>query len=329
MARQGQAIELIRLIASLQGSLGGLSLGDIQERFAVSRRTAERLRDAVQVLYPELEEIVLPGGSKRWRLPGLRAAELIRWTADEVAALETEARFARDGGRALQAKQLEDVATKIRARLARPEAFRLDTDAAALAEAEGLAMRPGPRIRVGEGVVEALRSAILACRPVQLTYIRSRTRETLERVLHPYGFLYGPRPYLVGFEPAVADVRLLALSGIREAAVLDGCFERPDDFDLRRFAERSFGVFQEPTYDVVWRLDAAVAASAREYVFHPTQELEDRPDGSLIVRFRAGGLQEMAFHAFTWQGHLEVLQPKELRELLREMAETVAAVHGS
>lgn len=328
MARHGQAIDLIRLISSLQGSLGGLSLGDIQERFDVSRRTAERLRDAVQVLYPELEEIVQPGGSKRWRLPGPRAAALIRWTADEVAALETEARFARDAGRAVQAGLLEEVAIKIRAHLERPEAFRLDTDATALAEAEGLAMRPGPRIRVAEGIVEVLRSAILACRPVRLAYIRTRTREPLQRVLHPYGFLYGPRPYLVGFEPAVEEARLLALSGIREAVMLDGCFERPDDFDLRRFAEHSFGVFQEPIHEVVWRLDASVAASAREYVFHPTQELEDRPDGSLIVRFRAGGLQEMAFHAFTWQGHLEVLRPKELRELLREMAETVATVHG-
>ena len=44
-------------------------------------------------------------------------------------------------------------------------------------------------------------------------------------------------------------------------------------------------------------------------------------DGSLIVRFRAGGLQEMAFHAFTWNGHLEVLEPPELREMLCGMAE--------
>jgi len=329
VARQDKAIDLIRLVLHFQGSGSGLSLADVQARFGVSRRTAERMRDAVQVLYPELEEIVLEDGSKRWRLPARRAACLIRWTSEEIAVLETEARFADEAGRGLHGRLLREVATKIRASLERREVLRLDPDVEALAEAEGLAMRPGPNVRLQQGVFETLRQAILACRTVRLDYRRSRTREQVRRFLHPYGFLYGNRQYVVGYDPRSREIRLLRLSGIRSVELLDEWFERPPDFDLGRFAERSFGVFQEPPYDVVWRFDAEVASSAQEYVFHPSQRSEMQPDGSLLVRFRAGGLQEMAFHAFTWQGHLEVLAPKELRALLRELAETVAASHGS
>ena len=39
--------DVVRLAVRLQGSRGGMTLDDIQAGFSVSRRTAERLRDAV------------------------------------------------------------------------------------------------------------------------------------------------------------------------------------------------------------------------------------------------------------------------------------------
>ena len=44
---------------------------------------------------------------------------------------------------------------------------------------------------------------------------------------------------------------------------------------------------------------------------HPTPRFApDQPDGSLLVRFRAGGALEMCWHLFTWGDHVEVLVPK-------------------
>jgi hypothetical protein len=40
--------------------------------------------------------------------------------------------------------------------------------------------------------------------------------------------------------------------------------------------------------------------------------MEDQPDGSLIVRFRAGGLLEMAWHLFTWRNEVKVLKLRKL-----------------
>jgi superfamily II DNA or RNA helicase len=39
-----------------------------------------------------------------------------------------------------------------------------------------------------------------------------------------------------------------------------------------------------------------LAAEAREFEFHPEQTMEDLDDGSLIVKFRAGGALEMSWH---------------------------------
>jgi hypothetical protein len=69
---------------------------------------------------------------------------------------------------------------------------------------------------------------------------------------------------------------------------------RRAEFSLMEFARRSFGVFQEEPFDVVWRFKPEAAADAREWVFHPDQTVEDQPDGSLIVRFRTGGALKMS-----------------------------------
>ena len=101
-------------------------------------------------------------------------------------------------------------------------------------------------------------------------------------------------------------------------------FARRKHFSLQKYAERSFGVFQEEPFDVVWRFSPKAAADAWQFLFHPTQTFEDQTDGSLLLRFRAGGALEMCWHLFTWEEQVEVVAPKRLREMLRSLAETTS-----
>jgi predicted DNA-binding transcriptional regulator YafY len=253
---------------------------------------------------------------------------LVGWQAEELATLDAAAELAAGADRSDQAALLRSLAGKIRGLLDPPTARRIEPELEAITEAEGLAVRPGPHPLVAPGVIEALREAIPACICVKLYYRCSRTGQPVDRVVQPYGFLYGNRHYLVAFPLRGEHFRIVQLIGIDRVELLPEHFERRNDFDLRAFAARSFGAFQEEPCDIVWRFAPAAVATARTYAFHPTQELEDCDDGSLVVRFRAGGLQEMAFHAFTWGGLLEVLKPKELRNLVRDIAEEVRTVHA-
>ena len=79
---------------------------------------------------------------------------------------------------------------------------------------------------------------------------------------------------------------------------------------------------------MVWRFSPEAADDAGEYLFHPTQSAERQADGSLIVRFRASGLREMAWHAFEWRGELEILEPPELRKELVAMLERTLRAHA-
>ena len=69
--------------------------------------------------------------------------------------------------------------------------------------------------------------------------------------------------------------------------------ERDPDFDLERYAKRSFGTFQEEPVEVVLRFAPGAARDASSFLFHPDQTTEPNDDESLTVRFEAGGIEEM------------------------------------
>jgi len=320
--------DLLDLVLRLQASTLGLTLDEIAQEYGVSRRKAERMRDAIDRVFG-LEALQSDiDRKKRWRLRDRRVPQLAHLTAAEIGALEAAARLAGQDGRKDHAALLHGLRLKLEAAL-RPEvAMRLAPDVEALVEAEGVAMRAGPRPSIRLEVVDALREAILARRKVRVHH-RARGRQELRiHKIHPYGFLFGSRHYLVAWSRPAGRYLLYALPAIERVEVLEEAYDADPDFDLRRFAENSFGVFQEPPVEAVWRFRPDVAPEARKFRFHPRQEMEEEPDGSLLVRFRAGGLLEMAWHLFTWGASVEVVAPLRLRELLVRLLEEALASHG-
>jgi predicted DNA-binding transcriptional regulator YafY len=317
--RYSPAEQLVALLLELGSARAGLSVADIMERFRVSRRTAERMLSAAERLAPLEALTAWEDRRKRWRLKRLPAVLAIH-SVDELAALQLAASgFDRDG-LSLQAETLRTLEAKLRAALAASEASRLAPDLEALAEAEGFALRPGPRQQISPAIFDTLRYAIKARRKVRIDYRYRGSGRTGYQTVHPYGFLYGSRHYLVAFSeaPRARDVRMFVLLNIIAATLLDEGFVPLAAFSLKAFAARSFGVFQETPVRVAWRFSPRAASDARAYVFHPNQVVSDEPDGGVLVEFTAGGLREMCWHLFTWGGEVEIVRPKRLAAMMRE-----------
>jgi predicted DNA-binding transcriptional regulator YafY len=330
--RYEKAETILRIALDMQGSALGLSLNDIQRNYAdqpLSRRTADRLRDAVERLFPQIEQANPGEIPKRWRLRGGAVNGLANVTADELANLATAVSLLRRENMHVQADGTERAVSKIRALLKRPVITRIEPDLEALTEAEGLAMQPGPRPKINSEIVATLRQAILSSKKVRLHYLYRGSGKRGFDTVHPYGFLYGMRHYLVAWSESdwARDFRSFALSNIERVEVLDKTFTRRRGFSLQAYAERSFGVFQEKPFDVVWRFSPKAANDARQFMFHPTQTFEEQRDGSLIVRFHAGGALEMSWDLFKWGGEVAILAPRRLRDLFRQLM--VKASHTS
>ncbi|HEX2889583.1 WYL domain-containing protein, partial [Vineibacter terrae] len=258
----------------------------------------------------------------RWRIPAGGTVTPGAISAEEIADLEATARLLRQHNLRRRASSLEALAAKLRAALPSKAQLQLEPDVEALLQAEGLAMRPGPRPLIRTDVIDTIRLAIKQGRMIYLAYRSRGSGRASGRMLEPYGFLLGNRHYLVGMAPDrhPGDARLFALSNIGKVKVLDRPFQRDPAFSLEQFARRAFGVFQEEPRDIAWRFTPDAAAAAREYLFHPSQVVEPQPDGSLVVRFRAGGLLEMCWHLYSWGASVEVLTPPELKQLMKGAA---------
>jgi predicted DNA-binding transcriptional regulator YafY len=318
--RKEPITRLLHLVQQLAAEPAGLTLDEIAARFAVNRRTAERMRDAVAELFPQLEEV---DGErpKRWRLPNGLSGIFREPLADELAALRSAARRLERDGRNDLAAPLDSLAAKIEASLKPARRRTLAPDVEALLEAEGFASRPGPRPLIPPESFALVRQAILQGRRLAFAYRAEGVATPAYREVVPYGLLYGQRVYLVAAIPWEQQPVNYRLDRMADLRVSDTAGARPRDFDLDAYAARSFGAFQEEPYDVVLRFAAEVADEVAAFQFHPSQTLTREPDGSITVRFRAGGLREMAWHLFTWGDAVRIVAPEELREEMRQLLE--------
>lgn len=315
--------QLLKLALMMQASTEGIGLQDIQEEFEVGRRTAERMRDALLSLFPHVEELRADGKTKRWRLPSGAIAGLIQISAEDLAEMKTAIQLLRKDGLTHHAENLDKLWLKIKGRLKPETAASIETDLEALLEAEGHAMRPGPRPRINAHVLYILREAIKGFCKVKLTYYGRVKGTTTTRIVHPYGFVYGLRHYLIAWCEQAKALRSFSLPNIVDVSLTDVPYRKDPSFSLKEYAERSFGVFQEEPYDVVWRFSPAVAEAVSEQHFHPNQVIEPQKDGSIIVKFKAGGFKEMCWYLMTWEGYAEILEPAHLRKAYEDMITTL------
>ena len=321
--RKEPATRLLQLARLFAAEPAGICLDEIVEKFAVGRRTAERMRDAIAEVFPQLEEIE-GDRPKRWRLPNGLSGVFREPLADELAALHGAARrLDRDGSKE-SAALLESLARKIEASLKPARRRTLAPDIEALLEAEGFASRPGPRPVIAPQIFGQIREALLTGRRIAFHYRSEIAEAPAYREVVPYGLLYGHRVYLVAAFPWADEPVNYRLDRMNAVRVSDATGTRPRDFNLSTYSARSFGVFQEDPHDVMLRIIPKAADEVAAFQFHPTQTLTLEPDGSMTVRFRAGGLREMAWHLFAWGEAVKILAPQALRTLMLELLSKAA-----
>ena len=318
---------VVRLAVRLQGTPGGLTLDDIQADFSVSRSTAERMRNAVEAAFGPLDLVNSDDPKRHWRLRSDAVRRLVAIAPEELAELESAAESLERAGVDERAGTLRDLATKLRALLRTESRERLESDFEALIRRRALPCARGPRPRLDAGLLSDLREAITTCRWVEFRYLAQATGRRSRQRVRPLGLLYGIRAFLIASNEWKEEPRLWRVANVSELRISEETFEPDPDFDLERYAKRSFGTFQEEPVEVVLRFAPGAARDASTFVFHPDQTTEPNDDGSLTVRFEAGGIDEMCWHLFTWGDSVTIEKPLRLRRRLSEMSARLVAHH--
>lgn len=148
MANYEKMYDLFDLAFVMQESSVGLSLENIEQKYNVSRRTAERMRNALLNYFPQMEEVETGERTKRWRITQRSLNNFISFSAEELAVFKTAVDKLKQSNLKDKADILEKVEIKLRNLLKPEQKNKIEVDADELMKAEGLVLHPGPRINL-------------------------------------------------------------------------------------------------------------------------------------------------------------------------------------
>lgn len=319
------ALALARLLAA---SAEGMTLDEMCAATGSKRRTIERQRDALMMLFPQMEEVV-EGTAKRFRIPGGLDGFLQAPTKEELLELGKTIDELKAQGAKVRAQDLASLEAKVRGAMRRALKNRLEPDLEALLHAELIAVQAGPRPVEDRDTFLTIRSALLQSKALCFTYRGGSTPDGATRHVAPFGLIFGRMNYLIAADLGKTHPKHWRLDRIADIQLLEQAATRPTSFNLADFAKTSFGFFQAQPEDVVLHvLPHGVDDDFKNWRFHPNQTVEYLPGGGgALVRFRASGMLELSWHLFTWGNKIEVVAPTSLRETLATELRVALAQH--
>jgi proteasome accessory factor B len=179
-----------------------------------------------------------------------------------------------------------------------------------------------------EQVYEQLLAAISARCCVRIRYESLHEQRHIQTKLHPYRLLFHQHSwYVIGRSSVHREVRTFNVSRIRRIQVLDEPLRMPKNFRLESHLRNAWRLNPEPGPDRHVRIlfSPKVARNVDEVQWHRTQQTRTLDDGSLEFSVTVSGLNEISWWIMGYADEAEVLEPLELREIIRERAERTAA----
>jgi len=245
-----------------------------------------------------------------WRLPSISLSQ------GELFALTVGARMLQAYSGSAYLPQLQSAIDHLRDRL--PEQTWVDLQKLAN---ECISFGGGAGIDLNAEIWHGLETACQELRQVWMSYYTASRDAVSERVLNPYllHIYRGTNPYVIGFCHKRQEVRWFRIDRIRELKLLKETFVRDPTFNAKDHFAMIFQheVGAVPLDVQIW-FDSKTAPYIRERCWHPTQELYEQPNGSVILNLFVGGLNDLKRWVLGYGQGAIVLSPPELVDLVTE-----------
>jgi len=160
---------------------------------------------------------------------------------------------------------------------------------------------------------------------LNISYHSLGRQKSVARLADPFGVVFRDGfCYLVAYCHTRQSIRLFRLDRIESLSKTKKPFKRPSDFSLQRYMADSWRVAHGKLREVKIKFSGNGARLVREASWHSSQRLIKTDKDSVIVSYKVSGLHELCAWLLCFGGEAEVLEPPELRRLVRETAQAVA-----
>jgi len=172
-------------------------------------------------------------------------------------------------------------------------------------------------------LLEKLRRATRERRRVAMVYRGRSQPDPLHRDIDPYALVHRwGWWYVVGYCHLRQAIRSFRLDRIVELTLLDQVFEGPVDFDVQAYLASEPHTQPQIQARMRFAPEGALLALDDRPVW---DSVDERPDGSVVVTFGVPSLEWAARQALYYGPQVTVLDPPELRQLVRAQAHAIAA----
>ena len=314
--RYSRISDILDLAIFMSSKIQGVTIKDIETRYNVSRRTAERMRDSLTCIFPSVDEIETDDTQKHWGFTNYSISQLISFSPKELANIEQCER--RTTNKEMK-EELGKTVDKMKA-LNRKNKDSIEHNIELYMQTEGYAVRQMPQYKINLEILEVFREA------VQNSKIVTGIYHNKKRTLEPLGLIYGEKIYLVAREKAKGnDIYNYHLHKFQDFKLTDKPFDK-GDFNLQEYTNESFGVYHGEILDVKLSFTKEYAEEAGNFNFHPTQKGKFEKDGTYTVSFKASGDKEIMWHLFKWGDGVKIISPAKLKKQYIEYLENVLKV---
>lgn len=174
-------------------------------------------------------------------------------------------------------------------------------------------------------IFDTLAKATAQRQQITLTYRKPGQIEPELRTIDPYHLAnINGEWFLFAYDHLRNDIRTFVPARIQQVQRTGSHFQRPHRFSLERRLRDSFGVIAgQGEFDIRIRFNEMVGDYIREKKWHPSQQLEEMPDGSVELRLKLSSLVEVQRWILGWGGNAVVLHPPELAAAVDEAAQKI------
>ena len=309
--RYSRVSDILDLAIFMSSKPLGVTINEIAERYSVSRRTAERMRDSLTCIFSQVDEIETDDTQKHWGFINYSISQLITFTPKELANIEQCQR--RTTNKEMK-EELGKTVEKIKS-LNRKHAAKIENDIELFMQTEGYAVRQMPQYKISLEILEVIREAVQNSKVVTGFYHGKK------RTIEPLGMIYGEKIYLVAKEKTKGkEIYTYLLHKFKDLKLTDKTFDK-GDFNLQEYTNLSFGVYHGDILDVKLSFIPELAQEASTFNFHPTQKGKFEKDGSYTLTFKASGDKEILWHIFKWGAGCKIIAPKSLQKEYKKYLE--------
>ena len=156
--------------------------------------------------------------------------------------------------------------------------------------------------------------------------------EKFELYLQPYAMrIYNQRWYVVGRFKESGKIRNIALDRILHMEITDEVFSLPEEFDASDYYAHTVGIFVNEELKpqrVVLRTYGVSTEYMRSVPLHPSQrEIATNGNESSDFEYYLNLTPELTGKLLSKGDWVEVIEPKELREKVKEQAQAIAELY--